>query len=164
MIADLRHRWRDERGSLTTYFVSAVAATIPLLGLVVDGGGQVRAMQRANDLADETARFAAQQIETGCAIKGAEVVVHLPWARRAATSFLDADPSGATLDTISVSPDGHTVDVRTSTTYEPIFLGILGIGPLEVTGTGTAYQYRTNSDGQEYDADESAYGSCSGGW
>ena len=42
-------RLRDERGSLSTYFVSAVFATIPLVGLVVDGGGQVRAMQQAND-------------------------------------------------------------------------------------------------------------------
>ncbi|MFX4287969.1 pilus assembly protein TadG-related protein [Janibacter sp. G349] len=156
-------RLRDERGSLSTYFVSAVFAVVPLVGLVVDGGGQVRAMQQANDLADETARFAGQQIETGCAIKGAEVVVYLPRARQAAQRFIDASPSGASLQEVTVGSDGHTVNVRTSLTYEPIFLGMIGVGPREVEGTGSAYQYRTNEQGKEYDADEGSYGTC-GGW
>lgn len=153
-------RLRDERGSLSTYFVSAVFATIPLVGLVVDGGGQVRAMQQANDVAAETARYAGQSINKGCAIWGAEITVPQHQAQTAAEEFVATHTTDVTLTDVRVTEGGHTVTVEATRTWEPIFLGILGVGPREVEGTGSAYQYRTDGSGEEYDPDVNAFGAC----
>lgn len=150
----------SDSGSLSTYFVSAVIAVIPVIGLVVDGGGQVRAMQQANDIADETARYAGQAIDKGCAIQGAEVEVPLPLARQAAQEFIDNNPADVSLTNVSVKDNGHLVEVQTAVTYEPIFLGMLGMGPKELQGEGEAYQYRTDGTGEEYDPHADAYGQC----
>lgn len=155
-----RTRLRDERGSLSTYFVSAVIATIPLVGLVVDGGGQVRALQRANDVAAETARYAGQAIDKGCAIQGAEVEVPAPLARLAAQEFMADNPTDVRLESVQVTDGGHAITVRTSVTYDPIFLGAVGAGSKQLTGEASAYQYRTDLSGEEYDPSEHAYGSC----
>lgn len=162
-MSPLRPRSRrlgDDRGSLSTYFVSAVIAVIPVIGLVVDGGGQVRALQQANDIADETARYAGQAIDKGCAIQGAEVEIPAPLARTAAHEFIDNNPADVKLTSVTVTDGGHTVTVRTSITYEPIFLGILGMGPKELEGEGEAYQYRTDLYGEEYDPSADAYAPC----
>ena len=153
-------RLRDERGSLSTYFVSAVFATIPLVGLVVDGGGQVRAMQQANDVAAETARYAGQSINKGCAIWGAEITVPQHQAQTAAEELVATHTTDVTLTDVRVTEGGHTVTVEATRTWEPIFLGILGVGSREVEGTGSAYQYRTDGKGEEYDPDVNAFGAC----
>lgn len=150
----------DDRGSLSTYFVSAVIAVIPVVGLVVDGGGQVRAMQQANDVATETARYAGQAVDKGCAIQGAEVEVPLPLARHAAQEFIEGYPTDVNLTQVTVTDGGHTVNVRTTMTYEPIFLGMLGVGPKQLEGEGSAYQYRTDLYGEEYDPNVDAFGAC----
>ena len=69
-------RLRDERGSLSTYFVSAVFATIPLVGLVGDTSGRegtlariVRIQERSSFLrrsADDTGRWRSWAARWSC--------------------------------------------------------------------------------------------------
>lgn len=158
-LRETRRRLVDEGGSLTTYFVTAVPAAIMLAGLVVDGGGQIRALQQANDISAEAARYAGQQIDVGCATVGAEVGINRGQAQLAAQRYIDQNPSDVTLRDVSFR-DENTIVVQSNLTYEPIFLGMIGVGPREVEGEGTAYQYRTDSQGEEYDPDVSDYGRC----
>lgn len=158
-LRSLRRRLADERGSLTTYFVSAVPAVIMLTGLVVDGSGQIRAMQQANDISAETARYAGQSIDIGCATAGAEVSVVPGQARLAAQSYVEQHPADVELKSVSIEGE-HTVVVHTTVRYEPAFLGLFGVSSKELEGEGTAYQYRTDAQGEEYDPDVSDWGRC----
>lgn len=154
-----RRRLAGDRGSLTTYFVSAVPAVLMLTGLVVDGSGQIRAMQQANDIAAETARYAGQSIDIGCATTGAEVDVVPARARLAAERYIEQNPADVSLTDVSFE-DEHTVVVHTEMSYDPIFLGLFGVGSKQVDGEGTSYQYRTDAGGEEYDPDVGAWGRC----
>lgn len=154
-----RRRLADERGSLTTYFVSAVPAVMMLTGLVVDGSGQIRAMQQANDIAAETARHAGQSIDVGCATLGAEVGVVPSKARLAAQSYIEQNPADVELTDVSFEGD-NTVVVHTEVQHDPIFLGLFGVGSKKIEGEGTSYQYRTDAEGEEYDPDVGAWGRC----
>ena len=158
-LSSARARLADDRGSLTTYFVSAVPAVMMLTGLVVDGSGQIRALQQADDTSAEAARYAGQQVDVGCATLGAEVGITPTQARQAAERYVENHPSDVTLESVSVQGE-HTVVVRTSTTYEPVFLGLFGVGSRTVEGEGTAYQYRTDAQGEEYDPDVGSWGRC----
>ena len=39
---------------------------------------------------------------------------------------------------VTVTDGGTTLLVTTEDTYQPVFLGVLGIGPMPVSGTGQA--------------------------
>lgn len=160
-LASARGRLAGERGTLTTYFVTAVPAAIMLTGLVVDGGGQIRAMQQANDISAEAARYAGQSINMGCATQGSKFVINPPSARLAAQRYVENTPADVELR--SVSFEGHhTVRVQTTMQYDPVFLGLFGVPSKKIDGEGTAYQYRTDSQGEEYDPDVSWTGRCAG--
>mgnify|MGYP002683303277 FL=1 len=47
-----------ERGSITLWAVIITSAVLVVMGLVVDGAGQMRATQRADQVAREAARAA----------------------------------------------------------------------------------------------------------
>ena len=55
-------RRRNERGSVTLWAVIITTAVLMIMGLVVDGGAQLRATQRADQVAREAARAAGQAV------------------------------------------------------------------------------------------------------
>jgi Flp pilus assembly protein TadG len=104
---------------------------ILLVGLAVDVGGQVHAKQRAQDIAVEAARAGGQQLQAPAAVRGQGAVADPGQAIAAVRSYL-AGTSDVT-GTASVS-GGNTITVNTTSTYEPKFLSIIGIGSLTVSG------------------------------
>jgi Flp pilus assembly protein TadG len=114
-------------------FVAGIAvALILLIGLVVDGGGRLRAAQRADTLAAEAARSAAQEIDAGRVVADGTVSVSPDAATAAVASYLSA--AGAS-GTATVSPDGRTISVTVTMPYRPLFSGTVGV---HTTVTGTA--------------------------
>lgn len=142
-------RWRSQRGSLSIYFVAGVVAMIPLIGLVVDGVGQIRAHQQASQVAAEAARQGANHIEMREAIPGQAVNVRGHLAVPKARSYVQNYPGGEYRLTGFGLDDPQVFDVRVSTTYQPLFLGAIGVGPMEVEAVGVAYLSRTDSAGEE---------------
>lgn len=140
---------RRDDGSLSVYFVSAMLAVIPLVGLVVDGTGQIRAQQEADLVAEQAARSAGQEIELGNAILGDAVFVDSGAVRHAADTFAAAQ-GDYEVTSVEVSGDRHVVTVRLSTTYDPLLLDAIGLGPSTLEGEGTAYTHQTR-DGDEYE-------------
>ena len=122
-----------EQGSISLFVVVTAVALIVAVGLVVDGGGKVRALERADEGAREAARAGTQAIEIPAAVRGTGVVVDPVRAVRAARTYLAA---AGIEGTVSVSR--ATVTVRTTVTYRPVFLGLVGVGPLAVTGEAVA--------------------------
>lgn len=130
---------RGERGSISLWMVTSSFVMMVLVGLAVDLGGQVHAQQRARDLAAQAARTGGQQVQAAPAIEGRDLNVDASAARSAAEAYLSA----AGIDgTVSIS-GGDTITVDVTDSYEPRFLGLLGIDHLDVTGTATARLVRS---------------------
>lgn len=132
-------RSRSDRGSISLFAVVITVGLIVVIGLVVDGGGKIHAQQRAQTAAREAARAGGQAIVAGTAIRGQGAVVDTSAARTAAQNYLTA---AGVAGTVSIQ-GGNTVVVRTSETYQPTFLSIVGVGTQTVTGQSDAEIMRT---------------------
>ncbi|MEU7826099.1 hypothetical protein [Catellatospora sp. NPDC049133] len=129
-------RWRDDRGKATVFVVIMAQAWVFMFGLVVVGGGRLRAYQRADNIAAEAARSAGQAIDPAPAIQGGDKIIDLTLATNAAQAYLNT--VGAT-GTVTIAPDNTTVTVRATITYEnPTGLAFLGGATWRATGEATA--------------------------
>lgn len=129
----------DERGSIMIWLALTSLSMIVLVGLAVDLGGQVHAQQRAHDLAAQAARAGGEQVQAAPAIAGDYVHVDALAATNAARAYLSA----ANVEG-SVSVAGGTrLTVEVTDTYQPRFLGVIGIRHLPVSGSATARLVRS---------------------
>lgn len=128
-----------ERGSVSIWMITTVLTMMLLLGLGVDLSGQVRAKERAQDIAVEASRAGGQQIDGAAALRGDGVQLDASAAASAANAYLAgaADVTGTATVTA-----GQVVVVDTSTTYTTAFLSIIGIDSLTVTGHAEARPVR----------------------
>lgn len=115
---------RDE-GRVSVFFAILTPAFLAMIGLVVDGGARVRALQRADNIASEAARTAGQAIQAGKAIAGGDKNIDQAAAAAAVQAYL------GTLDGVNgqltVDDDQH-LTVTVTVTYDPILLDLLGGG------------------------------------
>jgi Flp pilus assembly protein TadG len=125
----------DDRGGVTVFVAVCVVVLIGIIGVAVDGGGKLRATERADHIAGEAARAGGQAIDPAAAISGESIVVRPQDAVAAAQAYLRS--VGAT-GTVSVSADGKTLTVHTTGTYATKFLPVVGIGSMPVSGHGSA--------------------------
>jgi Flp pilus assembly protein TadG len=128
-----RQARRDDGGAVSLFVVVITVALLAAVGLVVDGGGKIRALERADEGAREAARAGSQMLQLAAAVRGERVTVEPGAATRAARVYLDeAGIEG------NVSVYGGVVTVSTRVVYRPVFLGFVGIGPIAVTGEASA--------------------------
>lgn len=131
-----RSRLREDHGRVTVWFAVLAPAFLALLGLVVDGGAKVRALQRADNIAAEAARAGGQAINAGQAIDGGAKELDSDLAVAAVYAYLNA------LDGVtgSVTIDSaQKLTVTVTVTYDPILLDLFaGGGGAAVSGTATA--------------------------
>jgi hypothetical protein len=130
-----RRRVRRDEGTITLLVIVVTFAVLTMIGLSVDGGGKIRALQRADNLAGEAARAAGQAIAGPEAIPGGAKVVDPAAATAAARNYLTA--AGVT-GTVTVSPDRRHITVTVTIVYHTVFLGLIGIGTLTATRQATA--------------------------
>lgn len=126
-------RRHDDRGAITLFLAVFTLVLLAAIGLVVDGGGKVRALQRADEAAREAARAGSQMLDVPSAVRGNGLRVDPAAAARAARAYLRAAGVDGT-----VTVEGNAVRVATRITYEPVFLGFAGVGPLTVTAEASA--------------------------
>lgn len=126
-------RLHDDHGSVTLMFAVMGIALLLAIGLVVDGGAKIRAVQSANSAAAEAARAGAQQVDVAAVQTAAGIVLQPQRARRAAEATLAA--SGATG---SVRADRTEVQVRATVSSRTVFLGLVGIDEVQGSGEATA--------------------------
>ncbi len=126
---------RDDEGRIALLVIVLTVAVLAMIGLSVDGGGKVRALERADNLASEAARAAGQAIYAPQAIEGGDKVVDPAAAVAAAQNYLTA--AGVT-GTVTVATDRKHVTVTVTITYNTVFLGLIGIDRLTATRQATA--------------------------
>jgi hypothetical protein len=110
-------------------------AVLAMIGLSVDGGGKVRAIERADNLASEAARAAGQAILASQAIQGGDKVVDPTAAVAAAETYLAAANVNGT---VTVATDRKHVTVTVTIVYPTQFLGVVGINELTASRHATA--------------------------
>jgi hypothetical protein len=125
---------RDE-GRIALLVIVLAVAVLAMIGLSVDGGGKVRALKRADNLASEAARAAGQAVLAPQAIEGGEKVVDPAAAVAAAQNYLAA---AGVSGTVTVSPDRKHITVTVTIVYSTVFLGLVGIDTLTATRQATA--------------------------
>lgn len=123
-------RQRDERGSTTLFFVVIGMAMFLVVGLVVDGGGKIRALQKAESVAEGAARAGGQAIQTGTAVQGDGTILDATAAKQAAQQYLSAAGVDGSVQIVN----GTRLVVRTTTHYQPVFLGMAGVGSMTTEG------------------------------
>src|SRR3954464_1358688 len=117
----LSRRRLDDAGGITVFVAVCVIALIGIIGVAVDGGSTMRAVERADYIAGEAARAGGQAIDPAEAINGTAIVVDAQDAQAAAQAYLRS--AGAT-GTVSVSSDGTTLTVHVTGTYDTKFLSV----------------------------------------
>src|SRR5690606_39867382 len=98
-----------------------------LVGLVVDGGGQLAAVRQAEAVAAQAARAGADAV-IGSAVVGVGA------EHQARTAAQDHLRRAGVDGTVSVA--GGVITVTTSVVHDTVFLGLIGVHQL--TGTGEA--------------------------
>lgn len=132
MTAFRPRRLAGEDGSITLFFCVAVVGLMVMVGLVVDGGAKVRALQRADRLAAEAGRAGGQAIDVPAAIAGDAPTLNKQAAVYATQAYLRAN---SVPGTVSVTDAGRALVVDVTTTTETVFLGLIGINTLTVHGS-----------------------------
>lgn len=127
----------DEAGAVTLFAVIATTILVLFVGIAVDLSGKLHALQRAQDVARQAARAAAQAAEGPSVVRGGAARVDPARAAQAAQAYLNT--AGVTG---SVSVSGDLVTVRTSATYTPVMLSLAGVATQSVSGESTARLYR----------------------
>lgn len=130
---------RDARDTGTISIFVALSASMMLLfiGIVLDCGGRLNAIERTDALAQEAARVGGQQIDQGALLGGKGFLVDPVAAQAAANLYLAqyglrAEPLPAD------QPESASFSVTIDTTYKTALLGLFNTPTLTVQGKGTA--------------------------
>ncbi|WNI15964.1 pilus assembly protein TadG-related protein [Actinacidiphila sp. ITFR-21] len=132
-----------DRGSGTAAVLIFALLFMSLAAFVVDGGLSISKRERAADIAEQAARYAAEDIDvealraadgaTAAVIKTADCTTDVQtFAARSGLDREDIDHSGCTL----AEPD--RVEVSIQLTYRPILTGFFYDKPVIVRGTAAA--------------------------
>ncbi|WP_410810412.1 pilus assembly protein TadG-related protein [Micromonospora sp. 067-2] len=128
-----------EDGRVSIFLAVAMIGVLAIVGLTFDGAGQLRTLQRAENLAAEAARAGGQAIDRATAIEGGPKRIDQPQARVAVANYL-ASAGTAGHDVSFPEVAGQTlIQVRVTITYHRSMLGLFGFTErVTVTGEATA--------------------------
>lgn len=129
-------RGADERGAISVLILGLIVALFLIAGLVIDGGQAINGRQKAFDDAEQAARAGANEIDVGALRSSGQVVILPGEAQAAAARFLTSQGYGPT--TFTVSADGDSVTVTTTTSVDTTLLQLVGFSSFDVRGQATA--------------------------
>ncbi|RZU72680.1 putative Flp pilus-assembly TadE/G-like protein [Micromonospora kangleipakensis] len=129
-----------ESGRVSLFLAAAMTGVLVIIGLAYDGAGQLRSLQRADDLAAEAARSGGQMIDRARAIEGGPKEIDEASARTAVADYLAAARGVRGHEVSFPVVDGEKqIQVRVRITYRRDLLGLFGFdNTVTVTGEATA--------------------------
>ncbi|MFB7674113.1 pilus assembly protein TadG-related protein [Kitasatospora purpeofusca] len=130
----LKARLHGDEGSGALYLIFGSMLFLVFAGFVVDGGLAIHQRERAADIAEQAARYSANQVDPGALRAGAVSVPGNPACSAYAQSFAAQSGASATC----TAAGGNSVTVQVQLTYEPILMRLLGQRSITVRGTATA--------------------------
>ncbi|MGW7541315.1 TadE/TadG family type IV pilus assembly protein [Streptomyces sp. NPDC054770] len=146
-LAVLRSWWTarrlrlDDRGSGAGAVIIFALVFLALSAFVIDGGLSISKRERAADIAEQAARYAAQDIDLGKLYEnqGDAPINFQDCDARVKTFAREMDMSTADIaGTHCIFADAQQVQVEVQLTYEPVFTGMFYGGAIVVHGEATA--------------------------
>ena len=132
----------DDRGSGAGAVIIFALVFLSLSAFVIDGGLSISKRERAADIAEQAARFAAQDIDTAALYEneGGEAPINFQNCNARVKTFArEMDMGGADIAaTHCVSADAQQVQVEVQLTYSPVFTGMFYGGDVVVHGEAVA--------------------------
>lgn len=132
----------DDRGSGAGAVIIFALVFLSLSAFVIDGGLSISKRERAADIAEQAARYAAQDINIDDLYEngGGDAPINFQNCDARVKAFArQMDMSGAdTAATHCVAADAQQVQVQVQLTYSPIFTGMFYGGDVIVHGQGVA--------------------------
>ena len=131
-VRERRRRWRDrrERGALGAMVAVLAPAVIALAGLVYDGGLALEGRQRANDVAEQAARAAANQCDQEALRTASKCLVTDQAAAAGAAGQFAVN--GVAVTNVRLLDGGTVVEVQGDTDVQTVFLGLFGINNFHI--------------------------------
>ena len=130
-------RRSDERGAVTVFVVVFTTTLILVAGLATDGGLLLAARRAAINEAEAAARDGAQALRTDRLRLDGSVSIDPAGARRRVGAYLARTGHDGTVEV-----SGDTVRVEVSFTKPLAVLGLAGLAPITVRGSGDAQVIR----------------------
>jgi hypothetical protein len=129
-----------DAGRVSLFLAVAITGVLTVIGLSFDGAGQLRSLQRADNLAAEAARAGGQEIDRAAAIGGGGITVDETAAEATIVSYINDVEGAALIDvTFDTVAGGQDLTVAVSVTYDRYMLGLFGFSDtVTVRGEATA--------------------------
>lgn len=139
---DSRRAHLDDRGSGAGAVIIFALVFLSLSAFVIDGGLSISKRERAADIAEQAARYAAQDIDTDALYEneGGEAPINYENCDARVKAFArEMGMSGADVAaTHCVAADVDQVQVEVQLTYSPVFVGMFYNGDVVVHGQAVA--------------------------
>ncbi|MEU9521501.1 pilus assembly protein TadG-related protein [Streptomyces sp. NPDC048224] len=140
-LADRRTRL-DDRGSGAGAVIIFALVFLSLSAFVIDGGMSISKRERAADIAEQAARYAAQDIDREALyddVGGPAPINYENCDARVKAFAAEMDMTGADIAaTHCVTADTARVQVEVQLTYSPVFTGMFYGGDVVVHGRAVA--------------------------
>ena len=132
----------DDRGSGAGAVIIFALVFLSLSAFVIDGGLSISKRERAADIAEQAARYAAQDIDREALYdnRGGPAPINFQNCDARVKAYArEMDLSGADIAaTHCVAADAQEVEVQVQLTYEPVFTGMFYGGDVVVHGQAVA--------------------------
>lgn len=131
----------DDRGSGAGAVIIFAIVFLTLSAFVIDGGMSISKRERAADIAEQAARYAAQDLDTEGiyeGAKGAPINYENCGARVQAYARSTGMRGGDVAATHCVTANADQVEVEVQMTYSPVFTGMFYGGDVTVHGRAVA--------------------------
>ncbi|MFJ4818816.1 pilus assembly protein TadG-related protein [Streptomyces sp. NPDC088801] len=132
----------DDRGSGAGAVIIFTLVFLSLSAFVIDGGLSISKRERAADIAEQAARYAAQDIDRDALYEneGGPAPINFENCNARVKAFArEMDMTGADIGaTHCVVADAEQVEVEVQLTYSPVFTGMFYGGDVVVHGQAVA--------------------------
>jgi Flp pilus assembly protein TadG len=132
----------DDRGSGAGAVIVFALVFLSLSAFVIDGGLSISKRERAADIAEQAARYAAQDIDREALYEneGGPAPINFENCDARVKAFArEMDMTGADIAaTHCVAADADAVEVEVQLTYSPVFTGMFYGGDVTVHGQAVA--------------------------
>ncbi|MCX3285749.1 pilus assembly protein TadG-related protein [Streptomyces sp. NEAU-H22] len=132
----------DDRGSGAGAVIIFTLVFLSLSAFVIDGGLSISKRERAADIAEQAARYAAQDIDRDALYEneGGPAPINFENCNARVKAFArEMDMTGADIGaTHCVAADAQQVQVEVQLTYSPVFTGMFYGGDVVVHGEAVA--------------------------
>ncbi|ATL29700.1 TadE/TadG family type IV pilus assembly protein [Streptomyces formicae] len=138
---DARRTRLDDRGSGAGAVIIFAIVFLTLSAFVIDGGLSISKRERAADIAEQAARYAAQDLDTEGIYEGAKgaPINYENCGARVRAFVEEAGLIGADVgNTYCVTANAQQVEVEVQMTYSPVFTGMFYGGDVTVKGRAVA--------------------------